>query len=73
MTKKKKYNLAVTAKEFDHVIMSNSVGSLSFLGQTRIQNIEENIERIALTVLGNGNVPVLELTRMRSTPCNTTS
>ncbi len=37
-------NLAVIAKESDHASMSSSVGSLSFLGQLRIQNIEKNIE-----------------------------
>ncbi len=47
-------NLAVIAKESDHATMSSSVDSLSFLVQLRIQNIETNIERTALRVLGNG-------------------
>ncbi len=47
-------NLAVIAQESDHASMSSSVGSLSFLGQLRIQ---KNIERTARRGLGNGNVP----------------
>ncbi len=47
-------NLAVIDKESDHASMSSSVGSLSFLGQLRIQ---KNIERTELWILGNGNVP----------------
>ncbi len=45
-------NLAVLAKESDHATISSSVGSLYFLVQLRIQNIEENIERTALVVPG---------------------
>ncbi len=54
--KRENDNLAVIAKESDHASMSSSVGSLSLLGQLGIQNIETNIERTALRVLGNGNV-----------------
>ncbi len=51
-------NLAVIAKESDHASMSGSVGSLSFLGQLKIQNIGKHIGRTALRALGNGpNVP----------------
>ncbi len=47
-------NLPVIAKESDRASMSSSVDSLSFLGELRILKIENNIERTAFRVLGNG-------------------
>ncbi len=57
--KRKNDNLAVIAKESDHASMSNSVGSIFFLGQLRIQNIEKKLKWSHVGYLVMAACPIL--------------